>query len=144
MCVGNCASASRRYAAIDTGSKVEGANPHQRVKILFDELLLAIGSSIVADKAGDRSKCSEKQARALSILHALESSLDFDKGGQVALGLAQIYREARRLIVSGLQTRSAEEMHQARHIINEIAEAEEHTSELQSLMRISYAVFCLK
>src|SRR3546814_18380976 len=74
-------------------------------------------------KAGDRSKCSEKQARALSILHALESSLDFDKGGQVALGLAQIYREARRLIVSGLQTRSAEEMHQARHIINEIAEA---------------------
>src|SRR3546814_4104880 len=64
-----------------------------------------------------------KQARALSILHALESSLDFDKGGQVALGLAQIYREARRLIVSGLQTRSAEEMHQARHIINEIAEA---------------------
>src|SRR3546814_11918372 len=109
MYFGNSASASRRYAAIDTGSKVEGANPHQLVKILFDELLLAIDSSIVADKAGDRSKCSEKQARALSILHALESSLDFDKGGQVALGLAQIYREARRLIVLGLQTRSAED-----------------------------------
>src|SRR3546814_9796486 len=110
MYFGNSASASRRYAAIDTGSKVEGANPHQLVKILFDELLLAIDSSIVADKAGDRSKCSEKQARALSILHALESSLDFDKGGQVALGLR----------------------------------SEEHTSELQSLMRTSYAVFCLK
>src|SRR3546814_4519324 len=67
MYFGNSASASRRYAAIDTGSKVEGANPHQLVKILFDELLLAIDSSIVADKAGDRSKCSEKQARALSI-----------------------------------------------------------------------------
>src|SRR3546814_10947206 len=76
MYFGNSASASRRYAAIDTGSKVEGANPHQLVKILFDELLLAIDSSIVADKAGDRSKCSEKQARALSILDALERSLD--------------------------------------------------------------------
>src|SRR3546814_6210999 len=32
------------------------------------------------------------------------------------------------------------------HIINQAKEArsEEHTSELQSLMRISYAVFCLK
>src|SRR3546814_4665918 len=27
---------------------------------------------------------------------------------------------------------------------NELARSEEHTSELQSLMRISYAVFCLK
>src|SRR3546814_8856943 len=29
-------------------------------------------------------------------------------------------------------------------VITEIVRSEEHTSELQSLMRISYAVFCLK
>src|SRR3546814_1250850 len=36
--------------------------------------------------------------------------------------------------------------HAARHLGNagEAARSEEHTSELQSLMRISYAVFCLK
>src|SRR3546814_3858908 len=28
--------------------------------------------------------------------------------------------------------------------LNEVVRSEEHTSELQSLMRISYAVFCLK
>src|SRR3546814_6850404 len=33
----------------------------------------------------------------------------------------------------------------ARHLDSEIGQrSEEHTSELQSLMRISYAVFCLK
>src|SRR3546814_7440345 len=37
------------------------------------------------------------------------------------------------------QLRKAEEQHQA---LND--RSEEHTSELQSLMRISYAVFCLK
>src|SRR3546814_15410192 len=63
MYFGNSASASRRYAAIDTGSKVEGANPHQLVKILFDELLLAIDSSIVVDKTGDRYKCYERSER---------------------------------------------------------------------------------
>src|SRR3546814_10844873 len=31
-----------------------------------------------------------------------------------------------------------------RHQQEELARSEEHTSELQSLMRISYAVFCLK
>src|SRR3546814_1505976 len=30
------------------------------------------------------------------------------------------------------------------HLIQHINRSEEHTSELQSLMRISYAVFCLK
>src|SRR3546814_4233391 len=29
-------------------------------------------------------------------------------------------------------------------LLNEMGRSEEHTSELQSLMRISYAVFCLK
>src|SRR3546814_3394354 len=29
-------------------------------------------------------------------------------------------------------------------LVKEVARSEEHTSELQSLMRISYAVFCLK
>src|SRR3546814_9364708 len=31
-----------------------------------------------------------------------------------------------------------------RHMLNSPKRSEEHTSELQSLMRISYAVFCLK
>src|SRR3546814_2645466 len=30
------------------------------------------------------------------------------------------------------------------HLVGDLARSEEHTSELQSLMRISYAVFCLK
>src|SRR3546814_9567772 len=34
--------------------------------------------------------------------------------------------------------------HLAREIIADDQRSEEHTSELQSLMRISYAVFCLK
>src|SRR3546814_4156875 len=33
---------------------------------------------------------------------------------------------------------------EAGHVVVQDARSEEHTSELQSLMRISYAVFCLK
>jgi len=116
-------TAARRYAAIHTGSRIEGATPHALVKILFDELLLAFEASIVAERAGDRVKVSDKQARAMSILFALESSLDHEKGGDIASGLAQIYREARRLLLLGAREHNVEPVEQARAMVAEIADA---------------------
>lgn len=116
-------AAARRYAAVHSGSRTESATPHGLVKILFDELILALESAALAERNGDRMKVSDKQARAMSILFALESSLDHDKGGDIAMGLAQIYREARRLLMQGAKDRSAAPVDQARVMIAEIAEA---------------------
>lgn len=117
------ATAARRYAAVHSGSRTESASPHGLVRILFDELMLAMDAAALAERNGDRMKVSDKQARAMSILFALESSLDFDKGGDIAVGLAQIYREARRLLLVGAKERSADPVDQARAIVAEIAEA---------------------
>src|SRR3546814_18781825 len=94
-------AAARRYAAVHSGSRIEGATPHALVKLLFDELLLALDAAALAERNGDRLKVSDKQARAMSLLFALESSLDFDKGGDIATGLTQIYRKAHRLLQIG-------------------------------------------
>src|SRR3546814_1831489 len=48
-----------------------------------------------------------------------------------------------RIIVVVLPRRKAA-VRQAAHAVCLVLRSEEHTSELQSLMRISYAVFCLK
>lgn len=117
------AAASRRYAAVDAGSKVEGASPHQLVKILFDELLLALEAAAIAFKSGDRSKASDKQTRALTLLHALETSLDFEKGGEIAVNLAIIYREARRRLLAAGHEEDVEKLLSARDIISDIAQA---------------------
>ncbi|WHO38258.1 flagellar protein FliS [Sphingobium sp. AP49] len=116
-------AAARRYAAVHSGSRIEGATPHALVKILFDELLIALDAAALAERNGDRIKVSDKQARAMSILFALEASLDFDKGGDIATGLAQIYRESRRLLLVGAKQRDAQPVDQARAMIGEIAEA---------------------
>ncbi|MET0370754.1 MAG: flagellar protein FliS [Sphingobium sp.] len=116
-------TAARRYAAVHTGGRVEGATPHALVKILFDELLIALDAAILAESNGDRLKVSDKQARAMSILFALESSLDHDRGGDIALGLAQIYREARRLLLQGAKGRTTVPVEQARAMVSEIADA---------------------
>lgn len=116
-------AAARRYAAVHSGSRIEGATPHALVKILFDELLIALDAAALAERNGDRVKVSDKQARAMSILFALESSLDHDKGGDIAAGLAQIYREARRLLLTGARDKDAGPVEQARAMVGEIAEA---------------------
>src|SRR3546814_6642041 len=44
----------------------------------------------------------------------------------------------------GLQAEAAARRSREAQLAGEMGRSEEHTSELQSLMRISYAVFCLK
>src|SRR3546814_13044860 len=50
------------------------------------------------------------------------------------VGLEVVADQVQDLCVAGLH----------RHVVALVDRSEEHTSELQSLMRISYAVFCLK
>src|SRR3546814_9312003 len=52
--------------------------------------------------------------------------------------------DAHQLEGSGIELAGAGQVRAAAHIEPVVSRSEEHTSELQSLMRISYAVFCLK
>src|SRR3546814_5420558 len=64
-------------------------------------------------------------------------------------GTAVVLADRAALFVDGrytLQVRSQVDaaLYSFHHVTEEPLRSEEHTSELQSLMRISYAVFCLK
>src|SRR3546814_5410602 len=78
--------------------------------------------------------------RAFHRRHSLAISFDdSQKGGLPGLTCP---RRPFRYSTDGLQTRSARARQASRR--SWPFRSEEHTSELQSLMRISYAVFCLK
>src|SRR3546814_5287884 len=51
---------------------------------------------------------------------------------------------ARKRIVARRHARACRPLRCRQHQARQVRRSEEHTSELQSLMRISYAVFCLK
>ena len=115
--------AGARYRTIDVSSRIEGASPHRLVAILFEELIKAIETAQAAHRQGDMGKRAERQARALSILHALEASLDFERGGEIANSLASIYRESRRLIALGGRDNRPELVEQAHAMLADIAGA---------------------
>src|SRR3546814_8373489 len=62
--------------------------------------------------------------------------------GLAAHGLAAVHVRGQRRAAQHEPPRSAPELQQ--DVLRAARRSEEHTSELQSLMRISYAVFCLK
>lgn len=120
---GFAGNASRRYAAVHAGSRIASASPHGLVKVLFDEVLLAMDACAISLDHRDAVKARDKHVRALSILQALETSLDFDNGGDIAISLAQVYREARRLLVLSHDSGLSDDTRKAHALISEIAEA---------------------
>src|SRR3546814_7673491 len=109
--------------------------------MLYDELETAVGVLAAMVRQGQRISATEPAHRARAILIGLDVNLDRDKGCDVATALSRVYRSMRRKLDDAVAANSAEGLSE---LLEGILRSEEHTSELQSLMRISYAVFCLK
>ena len=92
------AASGARYRDIDVAARVEGATPHGLIMIMFDECLKALDTLQAMQGSTDAVRRNATQARVISLLHGLESSLDFKRGGEIADNLGRIYREARRLV----------------------------------------------
>ena len=123
MARGQFGAAKARYQRVDVTSRVEGADPHELVAILYDEVLKSLDAMSVAIARGDYMQRGERQAKALRLISGLEMSLDFDQGGEIATGLARVYREARRLVIAAGRENDGEKVAQARDMLGGIAEA---------------------
>jgi flagellar protein FliS len=115
--------AGAQYRNVDVTTRIEGASPHRLVGILFEELLTSIAQTAAATRARDLARRSESQSRSLVLLQALDSSLDFEKGGEIATMLASVYAEVRRLLLAGVRDGDAAHADEAHKLIAEITSA---------------------
>ena len=69
------------------------------VQLLYAELLAALRAAACATQARQYRVKAERVTRATAILFALESGLDFDRGGAVSVTLGRLYAGARRAVV---------------------------------------------
>jgi flagellar protein FliS len=93
-------SAQKRYEALSITSRIEGASPHELVVILYEELLRSLDVARSALVGGKADAFRSGRERSISILIALEASLDLDQGGDLAALLGGIYGSMRRELAS--------------------------------------------
>ena len=94
------------YKNADRDAVAESDNPHALIAVLFDELLrhmrLFVGE--VEQGVVEKSGVSENFSRSLTILYGLQSSLNFEQGGEIANNLFRLYEYARQQLLATMRT----------------------------------------
>ena len=89
------------YSNSEKKAVIEAEDSHAMVLLLFDELIKTarIFSKNINADTGDLELRSETMSKALTIIYALQSSLDFERGGEIAENLYRLYEYTREQIL---------------------------------------------
>ena len=116
-------SALKAYADVQTKVAVESANQHSLVSMLFSGIIDAL---IEVEKSFD--SC-DLEARALhitkaqSIIFGLRSTLDHNKGGEIARLLDSLYDYCTRQLTRSHVDSDVEPVREVKGLIKQISEA---------------------
>jgi len=117
------AARTRAYETVGTTNRVATADPHQLIAILFDEALADLAKARRAIETDDLAGKSRYLSHASTLVAALEVSLDYDKGGEIARTLGQVYRFIRARILTAGRKNDPEQARMAAETLGEIASA---------------------
>jgi len=122
------------YINSEREAQAETGDPHALIAVLFDEL---IRSMRLFAKNIDKTNCNEdvrskSLARALTIIYSLQSSLDFDAGGEIAANLFRLYEYARQQLLDGAKTDEVGSINLAITSLEDIREAWQQISKAPS------------
>ena len=111
------------YRQIDVVGRTAEAQGPGLVQVLYEELISALRAAAWAMDNNQLRTKSERVTRATAILFALESGLDFERGGEVSQTLARLYGGIRRTSVDASIGTDPRPFRAAAHSLSEIAEA---------------------
>lgn len=110
------------YASVAGSTRVEGADPHRLIMLLFEEGLDCITRVELGLMNGATDVAGQAAAKARSILTALKGSLDFEKGGRIAADLEAIYTYCQDRLAAAIRMRDAAFAKEAKSVFSEIAD----------------------
>lgn len=104
---------------------VESDDPHALVAVMFDELLKSMYTFFqnLDKKQANPELRSKHLSRSLSLIYALQKSLDFEKGGDLAVNLYRLYEYSRLQIIDSSKTEKTENLEVAIKSLEEISGA---------------------
>ena len=117
---------TQAYQNAETQSLSETDDPHQIILTMLEALIKSMNIFVLnvnIREGGNQELKSKHFARALTIIYSLQSSLDFEKGGDIANNLFQLYEYARLKLIEDLGQGVANGTPQALEVITSITDA---------------------
>jgi flagellar protein FliS len=117
-------AASEAYKQAENIGLSEVTNPHEIIQTLFKELIKSM--SLFERSLSDNNMLESRSssfAKSLTIIYSLQTSLDFEKGGEISNNLFRIYEYSRQQLISDLKNGEPKGVPNAITIVKEIADA---------------------
>ena len=108
------------YLTTRATSSVHGASPHKLIALLFDA---ALENLAIVKGAMQRNEIKQKIdgiRKVIDIVNELQSSLDHDKGGQVATNLDDLYTFCTNRLALANATNDVEKIDEVYRVIAEL------------------------
>ena len=122
----NYSNITQAYQNAERQALEETNDPHLIIMTMLDALVKSMQifvDNIDLKNGGNAEMKSKHFSRALSIIYALQSSLDFEKGGDIANNLFQLYEYGRLKLIEDLGKGVADGTPQAIEVIASIRDA---------------------
>lgn len=117
---------TQAYQNAEMQALQETDDPHKVILAMLEALVKSMTIfelNLDLRNGGDSELKSKHFARAITIIYALQSALDFEKGGEIAKNLFQLYEFARQQLIADLSKGFANGTPDATQALKEILEA---------------------
>ena len=113
------------YANSEREAAVESDNPHALIAVMYDELLRSMNSfyANLEKNSANLELRGKSMSRSLTIIYALQSSLNFEAGGEIAENLFRLYEYARQQLLASAKSEESEGIKGAIDSLAEIRDA---------------------
>ncbi|MDH5426065.1 MAG: flagellar export chaperone FliS [Gammaproteobacteria bacterium] len=114
------AAAMNQYKKVGTNVAVDVADPHHLIQMLMDGAVERINSAKYHMLQKNVAKKGEDISKAISILDGLITSLDMEKGGEIATNLMSLYDYMQRKLVEANLSDKMDNLDEVTSLMNEI------------------------
>lgn len=108
-------NARSSYRRAETIKPMEVTDPHEIIGVTLRELGKSLNVLAAAQEAGN-SYPSQHINRAFTAVYILQSSLDFEKGGEIATNLFRVYEFCRLQLTEAFAKKPAKLKESAAHV----------------------------
>ena len=113
-------AAMNQYKQVGTKVAVDVADPHNLIQMLMDGALERINSAKYHMVQNNVAKKGEDISKAISIIDGLITSLDLEKGGEIAENLLSLYDYMQRRLVEANLSDKMDNLDEVIVLMNEI------------------------